>query len=35
MRGLRLGKQEVYSLEYHEDFSEPRTIQMVADRSPQ
>ena len=26
---------EVYSLEYVEDFSGPRTTQMVADRSPQ
>jgi hypothetical protein len=30
-----LGKPEVYSLEYIEDFFGPRTTQMVADRSPQ
>ncbi len=29
------GKQEVYSLEYIEDFPWPRTTQMAADRSPQ
>ena len=28
-------KPEAYSLEYVEDFSGPRTTQMVADRSPQ
>jgi hypothetical protein len=28
-------KSEAYSLEYVEDFSGPRTTQMVADRSPQ
>jgi len=27
-------KPEVYSLEYIEDFSGPRTTQMVADHSP-
>jgi hypothetical protein len=35
MRGRRLGKTEVYSLEYIEDFPEQSTTQMVADRSPQ
>ena len=28
-------KPEAYSLEYVEDFFEPRTTQMLADRSPQ
>jgi hypothetical protein len=28
-------KPEVYSLEYSEDFFEPSTTQMIADRSPQ
>jgi len=28
-------KPEVYSLEYIEDFSGPRTTQTAADRSPQ
>jgi hypothetical protein len=35
MRGRRLEKQEVYSLEYVEDFFGPRTKQMPADRLPQ
>jgi hypothetical protein len=37
MQGRRLGKPEVYSLEYEyiEDFFGPRTTQMVTDRSPQ
>jgi hypothetical protein len=30
-----LEKPEAYSLEYVEDFFEPRTMQMVMDRAPQ
>jgi len=35
MRGRRPKKPETYSLEYVEDFSWPRTTQMVVDHSPQ
>jgi hypothetical protein len=35
MRGRRLEKPEAYSLKYVEDFFEPRTTQMPADRLPQ
>jgi len=30
-----MGKPEAYSLEYVEDFFQPRTTQKVSDRSPQ
>lgn len=35
MRGRRQEKPELYSLEYMQDFFGPRTMQLVADRSPQ
>ena len=35
MSGAGSKNQEVYSLEYVEDFFEPSTMQMPADRLPQ